>query len=45
MVDQRIMNRSEVDVILGMDLLTTHWVVINCDQMRVITYTHDSIGI
>ena len=40
-VDLRIMNMSESDVILGMDWLTTYRVVINCERMRVIAYTQD----
>ena len=32
---------SEFDVILGMDWLTTHQVVIDCDRRRVTTYTLD----
>ena len=38
-VDLRVMNMSEFDVILGMDWLTAHRVVINCDRKRVTTYT------
>ena len=34
---------SEFDVILGMDWLTTHRVVIDCDRRRVTTYTQDSV--
>ena len=30
-VDLRVMDMSEFDVILGMDWLTTHQVIINCD--------------
>ena len=33
------MDMSEFDVILGMDWLTTHRVVIDCDRKRVTTYT------
>ena len=40
-VDLRVMDMSEFDVILGMDWLTTHQVVIDCDRMRVTTYTLD----
>ena len=40
-MDLRVMNMSKFEVILGMDWLTTHWVVIDCDHMRVITYTPD----
>ena len=38
-VDLRVMDMSEFNVILGMDWLTTHRVVINCDRRRVTTYT------
>ena len=38
-IDLRVMDMSEFDVILGMDWLTTHQVVINCDAKRVIAYT------
>ena len=30
---------SEFDVILGMDWLTAHWVIIDCDRKRVSAYT------
>ena len=42
-VDLKVMDMSEFDVILGMDWLTTHWVVIDCDRKRVTTYTLDCI--
>ena len=42
-VDLRIMNMSKFDVILGMDWLTAHQVVIDCDRMRVTTYTQDGV--
>ena len=42
-VDLRVMDMSEFDVILGMDWLTAHHVVIDCDRRRVIAYTHDGI--
>ena len=38
-VDLRVMDMSEFDVILGMDWLTAHRVVIDCDRMRVNAYT------
>ena len=38
-VDLRVMDMSEFDVILGMDWLTTYRVVINCERMRVTAYT------
>ena len=40
-VDLRIMDMSEFDVILGMDWLTAYRVVINCERRRVTTYTQD----
>ena len=41
MVDLRVMDMSEFEVILRMDWLTAHRVVIDCDRMRVISYTPD----
>ena len=38
-VDLRVMDMSEFDVILGMDWLTAHRVVIDCDHTRVTAYT------
>ena len=38
-VDLRIMDMSEFDVILGMYWLTTYRVVINCERRRVTAYT------
>ena len=40
--DLRVMDMSEFEVILGMDWLTAHRVVIDCDRMRVTAYTPDS---
>ena len=40
-VDLRAMGMSEFDVILGMDRLTAHRVVIDCDRRRVTAYTLD----
>ena len=40
-VDLRVMDISEFEVILGMDWLTAHRVVIDCDRMRVTAYTPD----
>ena len=40
-VDLRVMDMSEFEVILGMDWLTAHRVVIDCDRKRVTAYTHD----
>ena len=33
------MDMSEFDVILGMEWLTAHRVIIDCDRKRVIAYT------
>ena len=38
-VDLRVMDMSEFDVILGMDWLTTYRVVTNCERRRVTAYT------
>ena len=38
-VDLRIMDMSEFDVILGMDWLTAYRVVIDCKRRRVTAYT------
>ena len=38
-MDLRVMDMSEFDVILGMDWLTTHRVVIDCERRRVTAYT------
>ena len=40
-VDLRIMDTSEFDVILGMDWLTAYRVVIDCECRRVTAYTQD----
>ena len=45
MVDLRVMDISDFDVILGMDWLTAHRVVIDCDHRRVTAYTQDGIRI
>ena len=39
MVDLRVMDISDFDVILGMDWLMAHRVVIDCDSIRITTYT------
>ena len=44
-VDLRVMDMSKFDVILGMDCLTPHCVVIDCERRRVIAYTHDGIRV
>ena len=41
MVDLRVMDILEFDVILSMDWLTAHRVVIDCDRRRVNAYTQD----
>ena len=38
-VDLRVMDMLKFDVILGMDLMMTHRVVIDCDRKRVTAYT------
>ena len=40
-VDLRVMDISEFDVILGMDWLTAYRVVIDCECRRVTFYTQD----
>ena len=40
-MDLRIMDMSEFDVILGMDWLTVYRVVIDCERRRVTAYTQD----
>ena len=44
-VDLWVMDMLEFDVILGMDWLTAHRVVIDCDCRRVIAYTQDGIHV
>ena len=44
-MDLRVMNMSEFDVILGMDWLTAHRVFIDCDCRRVTTYTPDDVWV
>ena len=44
-MDLRVMDMSEFDVILGMDWLTAHRVVIDCDRRRVTAYTQDDIHV
>ena len=39
------MDMSEFDVILGMDWLTAHQVVIDCDGRMVTTHTSDDISV
>ena len=38
-VDLRVIDMSKFDVILGMDFLTAHLIVIDCDCRRVTSYT------
>ena len=40
-MDLRIMDMSEFEVILRMDWLIAYRVVIDCERMRVTTYTQD----
>ena len=40
-VDLRVMNMSEFDVILGMDWLKSYQVVIDCEHRMVISNTKD----
>ena len=40
-VDLRIIDMSEFDVIPGMDWLTAYRVIIDCERRRVTAYTHD----
>ena len=42
-VDLRVMDMSEFDVILRMDWLMAHRVVIDCDHRRVTAYTPDDV--
>ena len=42
-VDLRVMDMTEFDVILRMDLLMAHRVVIDCDHRRVTSYTRDGV--
>ena len=40
-VDLRVMDMSEFDIILGVDWLTTYKVIIDCERRRVTAYTQD----
>ena len=40
-VDLMVMDMSEFDIILGMELLTAYRVVIDCERRRVTAYTQD----
>ena len=44
-VDLQVMDISDFDVILGMDWLTAHQFVIDCDHRRITTYTWDGIRV
>ena len=44
-VDLRMMDISDFDVILGMDWLTAHRVIIDCDSRRIIAYTRGNIRV
>ena len=44
-VDLWVMDISNFDVILGMDWLTAHRVIIDCDSKRITTYTRDGIHV
>ena len=44
-VDLRVMDMSEFDVIFGMNWLTEHRVVIDCECKRVTAYTQDCIRV
>ena len=43
MVDLWVIDISEFDVIVGMDWLTAHRVIIDCDCRRITTHTQDEI--
>ena len=40
-VDLRVMHMSDFDVILGMDWMTTHRVIIDCERRRITDYTQN----
>ena len=42
-MDLRVMGMSEFDVIFGMDWLTAHRVVIDCNRRRATAYTQDGV--
>ena len=44
-VDLRVMDISDFDVILCMDWLTAHRIVIDCDSKRISAYTSDGIRV
>ena len=44
-VDLRVIDISNFDVIIGMDWLTVHRVIIDCDSRRINAYTRDGIRV
>ena len=44
-MDQRVMDKSYLDAILGPYGLTAHRVVIDCDHRRITAYTRDSVRV
>ena len=40
-VDLRVMDKSDFDVIIDMDWLTAHRVIIDCYRMRITAYTQN----
>ena len=44
-LDLRVMDILDFDVILGMDWLTAHRVIIDCDSRRITAYTWDCIRV
>ena len=42
-VELKVMDMSEFDVILGMDWLTAHRVLIDYDRRRITAYTQDDV--
>ena len=44
-VDLQVKDIADFDVILGIDWLTAHRVVINCDSKRITAYTRDGIRV
>ena len=42
-INLRVMDMLEFDVILGMDWLTAHQVVIDCDHRKITTNTPDNV--
>ena len=44
-MDLRVRYISDFDVILGMNWLTAHRIVIDCDSRRISTYTPDGIHV